>query len=245
MELSHKASLETFTATRKLLKNESIDCDIVICPSFPSLADLAKAVPKNQKFQIGAQNIHWEERGAWTGQVSVLQIRPFVTWCIVGHSEQRALTQETEEEVDLKVNLLLKHGIAPIVCVGETADERQAEQTTAKITAQVSTLLARLTRMDMAKVVVAYEPIWAIGSGITPDPAEAAGIMLLIRKLAAERFGSGTAERLRIVYGGSVNVDNVHEFSAEPGVDGVLVGGASVQPTQLARIIKIVQESGT
>jgi triosephosphate isomerase len=189
---------------------------------------------------IGAQNIHWEEKGAWTGQVSVLQVSPFVRWSIVGHSEQRLLTGESDQEVQRKIDLLLKHGLSPVICVGETAEEQSGGATVAKVTAQMQVILQKLTRTSLNKIAIAYEPIWAIGSGRTHEPNEMAGIMLLIRRVVAERFDAAAAEKVRILYGGSVTSRNVGVFVAEPGVDGVLVGGASVHPAQFADIVAAV-----
>jgi triosephosphate isomerase len=240
MELSHKGALEALLAVKKLLKNESPSLDIVICPSYPVLAPAFELVGKSTKLQLGAQNIHWEERGAWTGEVSVMQLLPFIDWCIVGHSERRQLTHETDEHVGHKAHLLLTHGVSPIICIGETREENQAGATASKIQAQMAEMCRHLTRISLVKTVIAYEPIWAIGSGETPDPASAASVMLLIRKMAAEQFGPEAAERLRIIYGGSVTPSNVEPFVAEPGVDGVLVGGASTKPGQFVDIVRRV-----
>lgn len=241
MELSHKAALEALTALKKLLKGVTLTTDVVICPSFPTLSEAATLVAGSKKLQLGAQNVHWEERGAWTGEVSVVQLNPFVTWCIVGHSERRALTQETDTDIHAKAALLLKHGITPIVCIGESQAERQQEQTVAKITHQLDVLMTGLNRIAMGKVVIAYEPLWAIGTGETPDPGTVTEVMLLVRKLIAERFESDVAQKVRLLYGGSVTSDNVASFVSEPGVDGALVGGASIRPMQLVEIVKRVQ----
>lgn len=244
MELSHKGALEVVRALKKLLKGVNIVSDVVICPSFSSLSEVAAAVKNSDKIQVGAQNVHWEDRGAFTGQVAAMQLTSFVDWCIIGHSEQRALTGETDEQVQLKANLLLKHGITPVVCLGETAEERQADQTVSKVTQQVRVLLASITRTALAKMVLVYEPVWAIsaqGSGHMPEPSEVAEIVLLIRKIAAGKFGNEAAERLRILYGGSIKPDNIERYVAEPGVDGGLVGGASIHPLQFLEIVKKVQ----
>jgi len=247
MQLSHKAAVEALLSIKKMLEDVTVNIDAVLCPSFTALPELKGLLEKGRKVQLGAQNVHWEERGAWTGEVAVSQLSPFVRWCIVGHSERRALTGETDEQVQRKARLLLTHGITPVVCLGETLEERQQEQTVARVTEQVMGLLAEMTRASLTKLVVAYEPIWAISANnpvALPEPAEVAGTMLLIRKLAAERFGSEAAERLRIIYGGSVNPDNVAAYVSEPGVDGVLPGSASVKPAQYVNIVKTVQEIG-
>lgn len=241
MELSYRASLEVAGALKKMLPAGEAGVDLVICPSFPALPQVAEILDKT-KAEIGAQNIHWEEKGAWTGEVSVMQIREHAAWCLVGHSERRQLTGETDEQVQLKAALLLKHGLKPIVCVGETDEERQSERTVARITEQVNAVLSGLNRTALARLTIAYEPVWAIGTGETPDPDEAAETMLLVRKLAAERFDSDAAERLRVLYGGSVTAENVRPFVSEPAVDGVLVGGASLRPLELLKIMKVVEE---
>ena len=215
-----------------------------MCPSFPSLPAVAELLADQSVIEVGAQTVHWEEKGAYTGQVSVNHIKPFARWCIAGHSEQRALTGETDELVQQKAQLLLKHGIVPVICIGETAEERAAEQTISKITQQMQSLLQKLTRPALTKTVIAYEPIWAISAvsgGVTPDPSDTAGVMLLIRKLITERFDAEVAERTRIIYGGSVTPNNVAAFVSEPGVDGVLVGGASTHPMHFVVIVRAVE----
>jgi triosephosphate isomerase len=238
MELSHKAELEVVRSLKNMLKSPLEGVEIVICPSFPSLSLIAHELGKSDKIQVGAQNVHWEEKGPFTGQVSVGQILPFARWCIIGHSEQRELTGETDELVELKANLLLKYGITPIICIGETGQERHDEQTVDKITYQVGSLLKKLTRTAFSKIIIAYEPIWAIGTGVTPDSNEVAGTMMLIRKLIADRFDEQTAQRVRLVYGGSVTTDTIASFMAEPGIDGALVGGASIHPFEFLEIAK-------
>lgn len=243
MELSHGGSLELARALKKLWKGTGDDCEVVVCPSYPQLSSVGEAL-KNSAFQIGAQNVHWEETGPWTGMVSIRQVMPFARWSIVGHSEQRQLTGETDEQVQAKVALLLKHGLLPIVCIGETLEERQADRAIAKIRSQMETLLSALTRVSMSKLVIAYEPIWAIGSGEQPDSSEVGEIAVLLRKLAAARFGNEAAERMRVIYGGSVKANNAAPFVSEPGVDGVLAGGSSVHPVEFVSIVEAVKEVG-
>ncbi len=246
MELSYKGSIEAASAIKKLLTTESKDVDVVVCPSFPVIADIKNVLQQSEKVQVGAQHVHWEEKGAWTGQVSAVQLASLVQWCIVGHSEVRELTGQTDEHVQLAAQLLLKHGITPIICIGETLEERQADQTMTKITAQVHGIVSKATRLALTTMVIVYEPIWAIsaaGTGQTPAPEDVAGIIVLIRKLVAERFGNEGAQRLRILYGGSVNPANIQPIVSEPGVDGVLVGGASLHPMDFVEIVRIVQEA--
>ena len=240
MELSYRGEVEAVSSLVKQLKNENQEAEIVVCPSFVSLAGISDIVAKSEKVALGAQDVFWEEKGAYTGEVSVLQLRELVSWCIVGHSERRALALETDEQAVRKVAVLLKHGMSPIICVGETAQEREAGQTVAKLTQQIKVLLSEMPLSALSKIVVAYEPIWAIGTGVTPELSDISEAMLMIRKLALERYGREGAEKMRVIYGGSVNAKNVREIVSEPGVDGVLVGGASVRSMEFARIIREV-----
>jgi len=244
MELSHKAAVEVARAMKKIFKDFSGKCDIVACPSFPSLEAVNKILDGDEgPVAVGAQNIFHADRGAQTGQVSATQIRPFVQWCIIGHSENRSLTGETDEQVLLKANLLLQHGINPIICIGESAQERAADQTVEKITRQIQVLLSGLDRSSLTRVVICYEPIWAISAvrvAAMPDPREISETAMLIRKLTAEHFDQDILSRLRIMYGGSVNEKNVADYVKEPGIDGVLVGSASILPRVFAEIAAIV-----
>jgi triosephosphate isomerase (TIM) len=238
MELSYKASVDTALGVVRQLKDANVQCDVVICPSFTVLVAVAEILSKDKRIKIGAQNVHWEERGAWTGEVGVNQIKPWAAWCVVGHSERRALTGETDEQVRMKTETLLQAGIRPIVCVGESDEEREEDRTVEKVTHQVSVVLNSLTRVGLSRLTIAYEPIWAIGSGVAPVPDDAAEILLLVRKLAAEKFGGEAANKLRLLYGGSVTGENAEGFLNEPGIDGVLVGGASTRPRELLKIIE-------
>jgi triosephosphate isomerase len=242
MQLSHKGEIEAMKGLKKLLLNSSLNIDVVVCPSYPSLPALSTLVAKSGKIQLGAQNVHWQDKGAFTGEVSVNQIAPFVKWSIVGHSEQRALTGMTDEHVLQQAQILLSHSITPIACIGETAEERESNMTVSKVTTQARTIFQGLTLTSLSKLVIAYEPIWAVGTDVQPSSDEVSGIMLLIRKLAAEQFDNEAAERLRIIYGGSVDSHDVKSYMSEPGVDGVLVGGASVRPIEFFNIIKIANE---
>lgn len=244
MELSHKASLEVARAVKKLLKQAEATIDVVVCPSYPSLSEVADAMAGLEHVGVGAQHVHWEEKGAFTGAVAVSQISQGARYSIVGHSEARELFGLTDEQVRDTAALLIRHGITPIVCVGETLEERRAEKAVAAVTRQMESLLSALTRPGLRKLVVAYEPVWAISAQATgeqPSSQEVAEIILLIRKLTAARFNAEGADVLRVLYGGSVKPENVGEYVSEPGVDGVLVGSASVNPVQFVEIVKKVQ----
>lgn len=240
MELSFKGSVQLAVSLKKEIRKLSLKGEVVVCPSFPALVSVSKELV-DSVLEIGAQNVHWEERGAWTGEVSVGQIKPFASWCIVGHSERRELVGETDEDVCRKVIVLLKYGIIPIVCIGETSQERETGQAMETVISQAKSVLDVVNPVALRRVVIAYEPRWAIGAGEPAQPDEAAEAMLLIRKLAVERFGHERAERLRIIYGGSVTPENIAPFVDEPGIDGVLVGGASVRAMQFIDIIRRYQ----
>ncbi|MEX1112095.1 MAG: triose-phosphate isomerase [Candidatus Andersenbacteria bacterium] len=242
MELSHKAATDILNSMKKMMNGSKFETQVVVCPSYPQLPQAA-AILKASSLEVGAQNIHYEDRGAFTGQVSIAQIRDFITWSIVGHSEVRTYIGDDDEMVVHKAQMLFNNGITPIVCIGETAQERDAEQTVEKVTRQIQTLLASIPRTSFTKLVIAYEPIWAIGTGVTPEPIQVAEVLLLMRKLIAGRFDEAAANRVRILYGGSVTADNIGSYMAEPGVDGVLVGGASIHPRDFLSIIEAVEKS--
>jgi triosephosphate isomerase len=229
MELSHKSSIEVCSAMKKMLSGKELAVQLVVCPSFPSLSvisELAEGTP----LEVGAQNVHQEERGAYTGNVSVSQLRDFVSWCIVGHSEVRRSQGDSDLLVAQKANLLLTHGIYPIICIGESEEDHTMGRAIEVLSLELDVLLSSLDRVALLKAVIAYEPMWAIGTGVLPDPNEVYEVMLLIRKKIAERFDADLAERVRILYGGSVQADTVARYISGPGADGVLVGGASIHP---------------
>lgn len=246
MEMSHKGELEVAKALKKLSHSQTwSNIDVVICPSYPSLAYIYEEFKNSAHFQIGAQNTHWEESGAWTGSTSISQISPFVTWCIVGHSEQRQLIGLSEKQIGQTAVNLLNHGINPIVCLGENLDQKENDQTIEVVTEQVENLLNFINRAMLPKLVIAYEPIWAISAnnpGELPDPTDVAGTMLLIRKIVSAKYGNETAERMRIIYGGSVKPENIELYVREPGVDGALVGSASTHPRKFIEIISNVKQ---
>lgn len=243
MQLSHKAALQTAKALDQQLKKIELASDVVLAASYPSLPELGKGL-KDSPIELAAQHVHWEEKGAVTGFVAANQVDEFVDWCLVGHSETRASLNLSEEQVASSMAVLLQHKITPIVCVGEALEERQAGQTVQKITNQVNVLFNKLDKVSIKKVAIAYEPIWAISTNAPaelPDPAEVASTMLLVRKLAVAAFGAQSAESLRVLYGGSVSPETIDSYVSEPGVNGVLVGGASLHPGKFVDIIKSLQ----
>jgi triosephosphate isomerase len=188
---------------------------------------------------IGAQNCHWEDRGAFTGEVSPEMLAKLdVAYVIAGHSERRELFGETDETVNLKVRAIYRHGMTPILCVGETLDEREAGTTESKVVGQVTAGLGGLSTEQVAGLVIAYEPIWAIGTGRTATPDDAQAVCGTIRATVAELHGAGPAAAVRIQYGGSVKPGNAADLMARPDIDGALVGGASIEVGSFVGIVR-------
>ncbi len=212
-------------------------CEIVICPTFPALAAATEAV-RGSNVQIGAQNLHWENEGAFTGEVSApMIVAAGCSHVIIGHSERRQFFGETDQTVNQRLFAALKAGLTPIVCVGETLDQREGGKTEAVLIQQLEGGLASLTGPDFSRIIIAYEPVWAIGTGRVATPEIAGEAHAVIRKKAAELFGSAAAEGLRILYGGSVKPDNVEGLMSRPEIDGALVGGASLKADSFAAIV--------
>ncbi|MBS1116504.1 MAG: tpi [candidate division NC10 bacterium] len=210
--------------------------EVVICPPFTALAAAVEAA-KGSCVTIGAQDCYWEKEGAFTGEVAVPMIADLgCSHCIVGHSERRQFFGETDASVDKKVAAVLAHGLGCIACVGETLAEREAGQTFAVLERQVRNGLAR--HLTSPRLVVAYEPVWAIGTGKTATPAQAQEAHAFIRGVAAQAANPAAAQAVRILYGGSVKPDNVAALMAQPDVDGGLVGGASLDAASFAKIVR-------
>lgn len=211
---------------------------IVLCPTFIAIPTVAAALGR-RKWQLGAQNCHHETEGAYTGEVAAQQLKAAgCQYVIVGHSERRRLFGETDATVRAKLEAALAAGLRPIVCVGETAEQRAAGETEAVVTEQVQTAVAGLAADAARSVVIAYEPVWAIGTGETPTAADAQAVAALIRRLIGELAGADLADAVPVLYGGSVNSDNAAAFAAEPDIDGALVGGASLQPLAFSGIVR-------
>ncbi len=209
--------------------------DVAVCPPFIHL-ERAKAALEGSRVALGAQNVHWEEQGAYTGEVSPKMLQGLVQYVIVGHSERRQHFCETDETVNGRLKAAIAHSLTPIFCVGETRQEREAGQTEAVLARQVRRGLGGVPWTGVC--VVAYEPVWAIGTGLAATGAQANETIGYIRGLVAELFGSPIASATRIQYGGSVKADNAAEFLAQPEIDGALVGGASLDPEAFAAIVR-------
>ncbi|MDH4161575.1 MAG: triose-phosphate isomerase [Nitrospirota bacterium] len=213
------------------------DRDIVLGPPFTSLSAVAEAI-KGSNIGLSAQNLHWEEKGAFTGEISAdMLLDSGCKYVIIGHSERRQYFGETDESVNKKVKQALKKGLLPIMCVGETLAEREAGKLNEIIGRQVTGGLKDLSPDDMKKVVIAYEPVWAIGTGKTATPEQANEVHALIRNKVKSLYSADTAEGLRIQYGGSVTPENVSQLMAMPDIDGALVGGASLKPESFAALV--------
>ncbi len=202
---------------------------VIICPPFPFL-EMATDYSEESYFAVGAQNVSDQESGAYTGEVSAAMLESMeLEYCIVGHSERRAYYHETDEIVARKVDQLLKHGISPIVCCGEVLEEREANRQFEVVKKQITDGLFHLTAEQFANIIIAYEPVWAIGTGKTATPEQAQEIHAFIRGLIAEKYGQAVADETSILYGGSCKPGNAKELFANPDVDGGLIGGASLK----------------
>ena len=212
--------------------------EVAVCPPSVYLADVAAAL-KGSRIGLGAQNMYHEKEGAFTGELSGGMLKDIgCSHVILGHSERRQFFGETDKSVNQKTKAALAIGLTPIVCVGETLTEREANATAKVIDTQCRGSLAELTPEQAAKIVIAYEPVWAIGTGKTATPAQAEEVHAHIRALLTELFGKSTADGLRIQYGGSVKADNAAELLRQPNIDGALVGGASLKADGFAAIVK-------
>jgi triosephosphate isomerase len=214
--------------------------DVSVHPPFTGLRSIQTLIDADKiPIALGAQNCHWEESGAYTGEVSAPMLAKLnVTYTIVGHSERREHFGESDEDVRRKLEAVWGAGMTPILCVGETDDEREAGSTEDKVTGQVKSALEGVDGARVAAMVVAYEPIWAIGTGKTATPDDAQETISLIRRVVGELHGGEVADALRIQYGGSVKSSNIVELMDQPDIDGALVGGASLDPDEFARIVQ-------
>ncbi|MDP2233774.1 MAG: triose-phosphate isomerase [Actinomycetota bacterium] len=213
--------------------------EVVVCPPFTSLKAASTVIELDRlQMGLGAQDVHWEPEGAFTGEVSVPMLKELrCDYCIVGHSERREMFGETNETVNKKAKALLAADIVPIVCCGETLEIREAEQTDAWVRDQVRAGLDGIAAKDAARIVVAYEPIWAIGTGRTPTPEQANDVARGIRATIGAMFGPEAAITARVLYGGSVKPENATMFMVEPDIDGALVGGAALDAVSFAEIV--------
>ncbi len=217
---------------------KDFNADIVVCPTFTSLTAAVEAAA-GSNVKVGAQNIHWAENGAYTGEISAEMLKEVgVEYVIIGHSERRQYFGETDETVNQRLKAALAAGLKVMVCVGELLEDREGGLTEQVLGTQLRGGLVGLSKQDMAQVVIAYEPVWAIGTGKTATPEMAEDTHAYVRQVLVELFGSETAEAVRIQYGGSMKAENSAELVGQPNIDGGLIGGASLQADSFAALIK-------
>jgi triosephosphate isomerase len=240
----HKTHLEAIQTIQKLSylldRKDAENVEVVVCPPFTALRSIQVLLEGDRlPYGLGAQDVHWQEEGAFTGEVSAPMLAALKCgYVIVGHSERRANFGETDQTVAKKVRAVFAHDMIPILCVGESLEERDAGRTEDKVVGQVRAALGGLPAERAGAAVVAYEPIWAIGTGRNAEPADAGEVIGLIRRTVGSMFGEGAGAGVRIQYGGSVKAGNIRDFMAHPEIDGALVGGASLDPEEFTLIVK-------
>lgn len=226
---------ELVNALKPLVKDASVD--VVVCPPFVCIPAVAEAV-KDSNIKVGAQNVHFEKSGAFTAEVSVDMLKALgVEYVIVGHSERRQYFGETDEVVNKRALAALAGNITPIICVGELKSERESGITHAVVEKQTRLVLANMTNEQVEKCVIAYEPVWAIGTGLTATKEDAEEVIGFIRSIVKDMYGEATAEAIRIQYGGSMNPKNASELMSMPDIDGGLIGGASLKAEDFSKVV--------
>src|SRR5205814_1377744 len=217
--------------------------EVVIVPPFTAIAKVVESLDKAQNIKVGAQNMHWERSGAFTGEISAALLRDLlVRYVVLGHSERRTLFGETDEIVNRKVRAAHEATLRPIVCVGETLEQRDKGNVEKILSIQLRGSLKDLTEKELQETVLAYEPVWAIGTGRNATPEQAQEAHAFIRHTLREMSDEATADRMRIQYGGSVKPENARDLMTQPDIDGALVGGASLDPRSFAQIVKAARE---
>ncbi len=215
------------------------DVEVVIVPPFTAIAKVSEALGSSETIKIGAQNMYWERGGAFTGEISAAMLRDlFVRYVVLGHSERRQLLGETDEIVNRKVHAALEASLRPIVCIGETLEQRESGNVETVLSQQLRRSLSGVGARELNETVVAYEPVWAIGTGRTASPEQAQEAHAFIRRTLGEISDGTTAAKIRIQYGGSVKPDNARTLMSQPDIDGALVGGASLDPRSFAQIVQ-------
>ena len=241
MNNNHFEAIQSVQKLHYLVPKETLEeVDVSIHPPFTDLRSVQTVIEADElEFYLGAQHCYWEDNGAFTGEISPSFLEKLnVAYVVTGHSERRELFGETDEMVNKKVAAIQAHNMTPIMCVGETLHEREAGETESKVLGQLVAGLAGRTNEQIASLVVAYEPIWAIGTGKTATAADAQAVCAAIRGKLKEIADNETAEAVRIQYGGSVKGGNAAELMSQPDIDGALVGGASLDPDEFARVIQ-------
>ena len=243
MNLQSPAQQEQYLSLfKKELTGKKINnCELILCPPSVHLSGFQKN--KIKKIILGAQNMFWEQKGSYTGEISPLMLKNFgCVYVILGHSERRRYFYEREEEINLKVISALKNGLKPIICVGESKIEKESNQTLKVITNQVKSALEKVNRSKAEDLIIAYEPIWAVGTDEIPRENEIMEARVLIFKILNEIFGSKYAQKVRIIYGGSVSAATAKKACLDPGMDGVLIGRESLTPYDFIKIASIIDK---
>ncbi len=219
--------------------NDVANVDCVVCPPFIDIPAVSETL-KGSNIAVGAQNMHWAESGAYTGEISAPMLKGLATYVIIGHSERRQYFAETDETVNKKVHSAVAAGLTPILCVGESLEQNERGETQAFVSGQVRAALAGFTADQVKQIIIAYEPIWAIGTGKAATAQQANDICGgVVRETVGEMFGTEAAAAIRILYGGSTNEKNIGEIMAQPDIDGALIGGASLKVESYAAMVKI------
>jgi triosephosphate isomerase len=241
MHKDHLEAIQTVQRLSYLLDRKDAErVDVVICPPFTALRSIQVLLEGDRlPYSLGAQNVYWQDKGAVTGEISPPMLAALkCRYVVVGHSERRQLFGETDEMVAKKVRAVFAAGMTPIICMGESLEEREAGQTEDKVVRQARAALGGLTEEQVAAAVIAYEPIWAIGTGRNAEPQDAGEVIGVIRRTAFAVASEAAAGAMRVQYGGSVKAGNIRDFMAHPEIDGALVGGASLDPEEFALIVK-------
>ena len=243
MNMTQAESAE-FVHTLLLEIGDIREVDVVIIPPYTAIAKVTEALGKAQNIKVGAQNMHWERSGAFTGEISAALLRDlFVRYVVLGHSERRTLFGETDEVVNRKVRAAHEATLRPIVCVGETLQQRDGGMVEKVLSTQLHGSLADVPAKDLQETIVAYEPVWAIGTGRNATPAQAQEAHAFIRQTLAQMSDQATADRMRIQYGGSVKPSNARALMTQPDIDGALVGGASLEARSFVEIINAAKQT--
>ena len=236
MHMNSKEAADLAAAIRKGLSPD-LKHDVLLAPTFTNL-HAVKAVLAGSKIILSSQDVAWEEKGAFTGAVSPSQLLDAgCTAAIIGHSERRHVFLETDEMINKKMKAAIKANLIPVLCIGETLEERESQKTYRVLETQLNGAFAGITAAEAVKVVIAYEPVWAIGTGKTATPDQAQDAHVFVRKQMARIYGQGYADAVRVLYGGSVKADNVDELMSQPDIDGALVGGESLKADKFLRVI--------
>ncbi len=238
MNMNLSETIELISGIKNELSDNEFDTEVIVCPPFTSL-ETAKTLLKDTKIGLGAQNMHEADNGAFTGEISAGMLKSVgCEYVILGHSERRTIYKETDELINEKLKKAISSGLKPILCVGETLEERQKDATENVVESQLREGLSGISESNLSGLIIAYEPVWAIGTGETATPEQAQEVHKFIRTLLIDSFSTNLAENITIQYGGSVKPENAAELFSQPDIDGGLIGGASLKPESFAAIVR-------